>query len=215
MQHLFLTSSVGTPGVATSIRTKLTLQGPLRTAFVTTPVELPSEQKDLSWLDEDRAALNDAGFATFDYTITGKSLSQIQSELADIDVLYVSGGNTRYLLMQSQLSNFTSFVREFVATGKPYIGTSAGSIIAGPMLPKYLWGEEEEAPSVTDFHAYNLVNATLIPHWGSNLFRDLYLGGRIQEIYNEQSQPFILCNDYEYVEVVGDELKIIDVRIGQ
>jgi len=211
MKHLFLTSSIGTPGVAESICAKLGLHKPLKTAFITTPVEPPSEQEDLSWYETDRAALTKNSFDFFDYTITGKTLKQIKQDLVDIEVLYVSGGDSNYLLEQSQKSGFIDFVRNYANTGKPYIGTSAGSIITGPMLPHYLWIDESRVVNLKDFTAYGLVNFTLIPHWGCRFFKDLYLGGRMSQIYLESLQPFVLCNDHQYVEVTDDWYKIIDV----
>lgn len=211
MKHLFLTSSIGTPGVGESIRTKLGHNKPLKTAFITTPIEV-EDMTDDEWYQADRAALTNNGFTIFDYTLTGKKETDLDRDLSDIDAIYVSGGNTRHLLKQSQLSGFIPFIRDYVNSGKLYLSTSAGSIITGPQLPPYFWGEEKDAPDLSDFSAYNFVNFTLIPHWGSSWFRDLYLGGRMEQIYAESSQPFILCNDHEYVEVIGNSYQIIDVR---
>lgn len=212
MQHLFLTSAIGTPQVAASIRTHLNHNKPLITAFITTPIEPPGEQEDLSWYETDRHALRASGFDYFDYTITDKKPTDFTHDLASVDALYVSGGNTPYLLKQSQKSGFTHFVQEFVRSGKLYLGTSCGSIIAGPELPAYLWGEDEEANKLTDYTSYNLVKFTLLPHWGSQVFRDLYLGGRMEQIYAENLQSFVACNDYQYVEVIGEDYHLIDVR---
>jgi len=211
-QHLFLTSSIGTPGVATSIRRRLGHTRPIKTAFITTPVESPSEQEDLSWYEADRTALRSVGFDFFDYTVTGKKSSDFIHDLAATDAIYISGGNTRHLLKQSQLSGFIPFIRDFVNSGKLYISTSAGSIITGPQLPPYLWGEEVDVPDLTDYSAYQFVKFTFIPHWGSSGFRNLYLGGRMEQIYAENLQPFVLCNDHTYIEVIGDQYQIIDVR---
>lgn len=211
MQHLLLCSSVGEKGVARSVRQKIEKKGPLKTVFITTPVEPPGEQKDLSWYETHRAALRSAGFDFFDYTVTGKNPTDLKNDLAGIDAIYVSGGNTRHLLYHSQLSGFDNFVRQFVKSGKPYIGTSAGSIITAPYLPKYFWGEDEETPYCKNFEAFNLVSFNFVPHWGSSWFKDLYLHGRMEKIYLEDNS-FILCNDHEYVEVSGDKFRVVDVR---
>lgn len=212
MKHLFLTSSIGVPGVAESIRQKIGHNDPLKTVFITTPLEPASEQEDMSWVDEDRLGLVNGNFVAFDYTITGKNIDQIRVDLKDIDVLYVSGGNTNYLLEQSEKSGFTEFVRDHVASGKLYISTSAGSIIAGPTIPPYLWGDETSAPNLSDYSGYNLVNFTVVPHWGSSWFKELYLKGRMSQIFSESYPPFIMCNDYQYVQVIDDQYRIIDVR---
>ncbi len=136
MQHLFLTSSIGTPRVGSSIRARLGHNRPLKTAFITTPVEV-EDMTDDSWYQTDRRALKENGFDFFDYTLTGKSFSNLKHDLANIGAIYISGGNTRHLLKQSQLSGFIPFIRDFVSSGKLYLSTSAGSIITGPELPPY------------------------------------------------------------------------------
>lgn len=211
MQHLFLSSAIGTSSVATSIRRRLGHSNPLKTAFITTPIEV-EDMTDDSWYQDDRRALKDNGFDIFDYTITGKTPKDLEADLTPAETIYISGGNTRHLLLQSQKSGFISFIKKFVESGKLYLGTSAGSIITGPKLPPYLWGEEVAAPNIVDFTAYNLVNFTLIPHWGSDIFKDLYLGGRMEQIFAELNQPFVACNDHEYIEVIGDSWQIVDVR---
>jgi len=52
--------------------------------------------------------------------------------------MYMCGGNTTYLLQQMQETGAFDLIVERVHGGKPYIGTSAGSIIAGPKIPVYL-----------------------------------------------------------------------------
>lgn len=215
MKRLFLTSSVGTKKVAESIYHKLGSGKKLKTAFITTPVETEDEQKDLSWLEEDRLALNQAGFATFDYTITGKTLNQIKTDLADIEVLYISGGNTNYLLEQSQKSNFIKYVQDYVNNGGIYLSTSAGSIIAGQTLPPYLWGDENGAPNLVDYTCYSLVKFTVIPHWRSQHFADKYLKSRMEQIYDPNGVAYVLLTDNQYIEVTGDTYKIVDVSKGK
>lgn len=211
MKHLFLTSSIGTPGVGESIRVKLGHNKPLKTAFITTTVEV-EDMSDDSWYQADRTALTKNGFDFFDYTVTSKSESDFHHDLSDIDAIYVSGGNTNHLLQESHKSKFDEFINDFVNSGKIYVSTSAGSIITGSQLPSYLWDDHIAVPDLTDYKCWNLVNFTFIPHWGSDIFKDKYLNDRMSQIYSESVQPFVICNDHEYVEVVDDKYRIIDVR---
>jgi dipeptidase E len=210
-QHLFLCSAIGISGVGESVRRHLGHNRKLKTAFVTTPIEV-EDMSDDSWYQDDRKALTRNDFEIFDYTITGKKSTSFTRDLGSVDAIYVSGGNTNHLLQQSHKSNFASFIRDFVDSGKIYVSTSAGSIITGPQLPPYLWGDETDVPDLTNYTCWNLVNFTLIPHWGSEIFRDKYLSERMSQIYTDSVQPFVLCNDHEYVEVIGDKYRIVDVR---
>lgn len=216
-RHLFLTSAIGTPGVGESIRQKLGHNKPLKTAFITTPIEPQSEQADLSWVEEDKVALQNNGFEIFDYTITGKAENEIKADLADIEVLYVSGGNDFYLKQQSNKCYFDQFVKEFVESGKPYIGTSAGSIIAGTDMSPSLQITDKEAvddPDHMDLTGFGLVNFTIMPHWGSPWFREAYLNKRLTTMY-DSSPPLILLRDTQYVEVIDGSCCIVDVMKDQ
>ena len=202
---LFLTSSVH--AVAYDIAKKVDLSKSKDLVFIDTAAEV--EEGDKTWLKNDRQALVDAGFIVSDYTITGKSRKQLETDLDKFDYIYLSGGNTSHLLQQSQKSGFISLIRELVrGRGKIYIGTSAGSIIAGPKLPDYF---SDEKVKLEDIRGYNFVNFTIMPHWGSDHFKDLYLGERLKIAYKKDQVPFVLLTDNQYVYVQDDQLKIIDV----
>ena len=166
---------------------------------------------DKEWLRNDRKALVDAGFDVSDYTITDKKKDQIVKDLGEYSYIYISGGDTPYLLEQSKKSSFSSLVGEMInKEGKTYIGTSAGSIIAGPYIPEYLY--EDKAPSIEERRSFGLVNFTIVPHWGSEYFKDRYLNKRLEIAYKDDQVPLILLTDYQYVHVETGSFKIIDVQ---
>ncbi len=213
MQHLFLTSSIGVEGVGESVRRKLGHNNNLKTAFITTPVEGDGDQDDLSWVQEDRDGLNNNGFITFDYTITNKTSAQIRQDLKDIEVLYVSGGNEFYLKEKANENNFDDIVRKLVDSGVIYIGTSAGSIIASADMSA-LQNLSDLAPlnKPVDTKGFGLVDLTILPHWGSQNFKDRWLSEDSFNYMFKENVPLIALNNYQYIEVKGDEFIIIDVR---
>jgi dipeptidase E len=212
MKHLFLTSSIGTPGVGESIRHELGHNKPLKTAFITTPIE-GDDQSDLSWVEEERVGLRRSNFDFFEYTITGKNLPKINEDLKNIEVLYVSGGNNFYLKEKSNESGFEYFVKEFVRSGKVYIGTSCGSQIMGKDMSPILSMSELDCLSQSiDKIGFGLVDFTIIPHWGSEEFRSNRLNSiSFDHMYGSEN-PLISINNFEYVEVVDDKYRIIDIR---
>lgn len=212
MKRLFLTSSIAIPGVGESIRTKLGHNKPLKTVFISTPVE-GDDQSDLSWIEEERVGLKKNGFEIFDYTITGKPLSQIQVDLKDIDVLYISGGNEFFLNEKSNESNFDQFVIDFINDGGIYIGTSCGSIIAGKdMSPLLQLTDHDSLAKQVDVKGFGLVNFTILPHWGSEEFRSRWLNDDSFNHMYDSNIPQIALNNFEYIEVLDDQFKVIDVR---
>ena len=212
MKHLFLTSSIAIPGVGESIRAKLGHNLPLKTVFISTPVE-GDDQSDLSWVDEERVGLNKNGFVTFDYTITGKSLSQIQNELIEIDVLYVPGGNEFYLKEKSNESHFDEFVKKFVNGGGLYIGTSCGSIIMGEDIsPLQKLSDLATLSKPIDTSGFGIVDFTILPHWGSEDFKNRWLNDDSFNLMYQTNTRIIALNNFEYIEVMDDRFRIIDVR---
>lgn len=215
MKHLFLTSTVEQFGITRSIRTQIGGSQPLRTCFITTAAETPEEGSDDTMLNNERQMLNDAGFNTFDYTITDKTFSEIESDLSGIMVLHITGGNEFYLKQQSNKCNFGEFVKKFVSRGGIYIGSSCGSIIVGiDMSPTLNLNNVSSLTTPIDMTGYGIVNFTVLPHWGSDNFRDLYLTDSLEQIYQEIN-PLVVVNDHCYIEVVDDQFRIIDVRHGQ
>lgn len=208
MKQLFLTSSIH--AVAHDIAKRLDLFHKNKLVFITTAAE--PETGDMTWLKNDRQALVDAGFKVTDYTITNKTIDQLRTDLKDYDFIYNSGGNTLYLLKQSQKSGFITVVKELILEqGKIYIGTSAGSIIASLKCPDYLI-DINEVKEIENLDGYGFVNFTIMPHWGSKWFWDQYLKGRLEITYKEDSVPFLLLTDNHYVYVQDDRCEIVDAR---
>jgi dipeptidase E len=208
--RLFLTSTVD--AVAHDIAKRIDITSGNTLVFIDTAAE--PEIGDKQWLKDDRQSLVDAGFAVTDYTITNKTEDQLFAELKVYDYIYLSGGNTFYLLQQSIKSGFIPVVRKLIIDfKKTYIGTSAGSIIAGPKLQDYLI--EADDPLVKSHEgaqAYGLVNFTILPHWGSELFRKLYLEGRLEIAYKKDQVPLVLLTDSQYVLVEDEVIQFIDVN---
>jgi dipeptidase E len=207
MKKLFLTSSVNL--VAKDIAKRLDLTSKNKLVFITTAAE--PETGDKTWLKDDRQSLVDAGFKVTDYTITDKNLDQLKKDLMTYDYIYLSGGNTLYLLRQSRKSGFYSLIKDLVyKNGKTYIGTSAGSIITGPKIPDYLL-ERDDVPGVENQEGYGFVDFTVVPHWGSEFFRDDYLKGRMEIAYRKDQVPLVILTDNQYICIQDDKLKFIDV----
>ena len=208
MKQLFLTS--GVHAVAHDISKKVDLSKGNKLVFIDTAAE--GEKGDKQWLKNDRKALVDAGFEVADYSITGKSKDELETYLPKFDYIYLSGGNTSYLLQQSQKSGFIPVIKDLVLKkGKTYIGTSAGSIIAGPVLPVYLLDDSEDI-KLDDPKGYGFVNFTILPHWGSEDFKKMYLGKRLETVYKEDQVPLLLLTDNQYGHVRNDQVKIVDVN---
>ncbi len=207
MKRLYLASSINkTAGhIAKDIGKKK-----LKLAFITTASEV--EKGDKTWLKNDRKGFEEAGLDVFDYTLTGKTRKNLEQDLEKADVVHVCGGNTFYLLQKIMESGFDKWIREALSKGKIYIGSSAGSQVAGPDIE--ILRKPETKPyekKLKTFEAIGLIDFIIFPHWGSVIFKDLYLGHRLKFSYKPKNK-IILLNDWQYVKVEGDKYRIIDIR---
>jgi len=200
---IFLTSSVAS--VAEHLYKNFLAENHYHSVlFIDTAAEPEIEDgDDDTWLQNDLKSLQNVGYQVDRYSVTGKTREDVAKKFNDYDILYMCGGNTAHLLGQLQQTGSLSLIKEQVSNGKPYIGTSAGSIVAGPEIPIYL---REEAPKLEDYTCLNFVNFIVVPHWGSEHFRDEYVGKRIETAYRTDLPPFLLISDTQYVRIEGERL---------
>ena len=155
--------------------------------------------------------MNKAGVKTFDYTLTGKTEADLEKDLGGCDWIHVNGGNPFYLLLQMRKSGFDKFIRRQLDKGVIYTGSSSGSIVMAPDIEvtacfdMNIYGEE-----LKTFNGLSLVDFLILPHWGSDDFRDIYLDQKMEIAY-KKGNKIILLNDDQYVEVIGEDYKIVDV----
>lgn len=209
MKRLFLSSQIDIVAQHISQKVAPQLSGK-RTAFISTAAEPMNGDK--AWLPRNMQGLIDCGLDVFDYTITDKSYEQIKQDLGDIDVLHVNGGDYFYLLLQAKKSGFDRFVREYVASGKIYIGSSAGSIVTSTETEiARTPGKDEYAQYLEDFKGFGLVDFIIFPHWGAENKHTERRKQRVMNAFKEEHK-IILLNDYQYVQVEDEMYRIVDVR---
>ena len=82
--------------------------------------------------------------------------------LARVDAVFVGGGNTYALLRRLRQAGLLEPLRERVRAGLPYVGTSAGSNVAGPNI---LTTNDWNVVGLTAFEALGLVPFNVNPHY--------------------------------------------------
>ena len=94
---------------------------------------------------------------------------KILSAISQCDIIYVSGGNTFYLLNELRKSCVWQAIKNAVKAGKIYIGESAGAIVAAQDT-RYATLMDENSPNMSDFTGLNLVDFYVVPHFGCEPF---------------------------------------------
>ena len=112
--------------------------------------------------------------------------------IADTDAIFVGGGNTFRLLKTLYEGELLAPIRERVAAGMPYIGSSAGSNIAAPTIKTTNDMPIVQPPS---FDALGLVSFQINPHYLDADPNSKHMGEtrekRIQEFLEENETPVL------------------------
>ena len=95
--------------------------------------------------------------------------NKILATINECDIIYVSGGNTFYLLNELRKSRAAQAIKDAVKAGKIYVGESAGAIAAAPDT-KYATLMDENSAKMSDFTGLNLVDFCVVPHFGCEPF---------------------------------------------
>ena len=109
------------------------------------------------------AAKASARFATMGYTMTSAhSAHDPQQAIAETDAIFIGGGNTFRLLKALQDLELIEPIRRRVRAGAPYVGSSAGSNVAGPTIKT-----TKDMPIVQprSFESLGLVPFQISPHF--------------------------------------------------
>lgn len=207
MAKIFLTSSL--QSVAKNLITHLPKDA-MKFLFIITASEVEEGSKE--WLQLDRDSMTNLGYELEDYSVTDQTKDEIEEKLKSADGIVMAGGNTFFLIQQLQKSNSIEIFQQFVKNGGIYIGSSAGSVAAGPSIynTRYL-DALEKAPNINGYDGLNLTDISVLPHWGSESFKERYMNERLKQNYNTD-QKIVLLNDYQYLIVDDSNVQIIDVR---
>lgn len=206
MKQLFLTSSGA--DVLDDIADKISPGArSMRVAFIDTAAE--AENKDPWWVRKDKKKLLDLGFDVDQFSITGMSKVQLDEKVKNMGMIYICGGNSFYLLDQVIKTGFDELIKKKIENGIVYIGSSAGSVIAGVRIDLVSDLDDPSVAPDLDSTGLGIVDLSILPHWGCDECRKEYIKG-IESMYTEGVKIVPLTNQ-QYLWVEGDSMKFIQV----
>jgi dipeptidase E len=167
---------------------------------------VPEEYK--LYVDEAKKALEQLGIIVDELEVSTASVEEIEHKLRGNDFIYVSGGNTFYLLQELRKSGADKIIIDEIGKGKLYVGESAGTLIMAPNIEfvKHM-DDVETAPELTSFDALHVVDFYPVPHHKNEPF--VQATEDIIKQYGEVLQLQPISNN-EVIVVKGDKVKILN-----
>src|SRR5205085_3593412 len=125
----------------------------------------------------------------------------------DAEAIFIGGGNTFRLLKSLYDFDLLSPIRQRVAQGVPFIGSSAGAIVAGPSLKTTKDMPIVQPPS---FDALGLVAFQISPHYLDPDPRSTHMGEtqeeRINQFLEENDAPVAGIREGAILRIEGDAI---------
>ena len=152
---------------------------------------------------DDYAARARARFAAMGYDLTSAhSAADPRKAVAETEAIFIGGGNTFRLLKTLQDLELLEPVRQRIRNGAPYIGSSAGSNVAGPTIRT-----TNDMPIVQprSFGALGLVPFQINPHYLDPDPASTHMGEtreeRILQFFEENETPVLGMREGAWVRI--------------
>ena len=172
--------------------------------FIPTAAKVEEYQ---DFVDEAKEAFAKMGFEIQILDVSKASEAEAKAKIGAAQMLYVSGGNTFYLLRELKKKDLVALIAGRVRSGELiYVGESAGAMIAAPSM--------EYASVMDDAGDYgagaqtglDLVKFYPVPHYGKEPF--VQSAAEILKIYGGKLN-LVPINNAEAIAVRGDKFEIL------
>lgn len=153
-----------------------------------------------------KKALENLGLIIDELDVSTASFEVIAKKIAQNDVIYVTGGNTFFLLQELKRTGADKLITAAVEAGKLYVGESAGAVITGANI-RFIEAMDSinKAPDLTNYDALNLVDFCTVPHFNSVPFKKIS-----QKIVtaNEETLKLVPISNKEAILIQNNEVTV-------
>ena len=173
-----------------------------RTTFIKTASLV---EKVVFYVESGKKALEKMGIIVDELEVSTASSEEIFDKLTKNDYIYLTGGNTFFLLQELKRSGADKIIIEQVEAGKLYIGESAGAMVASPNI-EYVKAMDsvKKAPGLENFSALGLVDFYTVPHCTNFPFRK-----SAEKIIVQHSNLLLYpISNKDAILVNGDEVRV-------
>ncbi|MEQ7296413.1 Type 1 glutamine amidotransferase-like domain-containing protein [Enterococcus avium] len=164
-------------------------------------------EKIKSYVTAGRKALEKMGAIVDVVDVSVEPQIIIEQKIKENDFIYITGGNSFYLMQELKKSGADAIIKEEIENGKLYIGESAGAIILSNSI-HYI--EKMDTPDKgLDLNSYNglgIVEFYSLPHYNEPPFKTI-----TKDIKENFANNLLLCciNNKQAILVKGTKRKIV------
>lgn len=158
------------------------------------------------YVEAGKKALEKLGLIVDVLELSTATPDEINTKLRNNDFIYVTGGNTFFLLQEMKKSGADKIIIDEVLAGKLYIGESGGAMVTSPNIAYVeIMDSTGKAPELKNFEALGLVDFYPVPHHTNPPFTEV-----VQEILDTYSSSLNLkaISNSEAILVEKDKFKI-------
>ncbi len=151
-------------------------------------------------------SLEKLGLIVDELEISTATNEKIESMLRHNDYIYMTGGNTFFLLQELRRTGADRIITEQINTGKTYIGESAGSIVLAHNI-EYVESMDNPmvAPNLGSFTSLGLIDFYPLPHYTNFPFEE-----SVESIISTYEGKLDLCpiSNTQAIIVNGSEYEV-------
>lgn len=168
-------------------------------------------EKVVFYVNSGKKALQKLGLIIDELDISTASNDEINSKLRNNDFIYITGGNTFFLLQELKKIGADKIIIDEINKGKLYIGESAGAIVTSANV-EYAkrMDDVKKAPNLTEFSGLNLVDFYVIPHYTNFPFEKT-----VEKIIEDYSSKLNLSpiSNKDAILVVDNKIDFIQSKV--
>ena len=160
---------------------------------------LPEEVK--FYVAAGKETLENLGIIVDELEISSATKEEIAGKLQGNEYIYVTGGNTFFLLQELKRTGADRIIIEQIKSGKPYVGESAGSIVLSRNI-EYVKDMDDltAAPTLSSFSSLGLVDFYPLPHHTNCPFKET-----VENIISNYAGKIELCPISNTQAIIVDE----------
>lgn len=162
------------------------------------------------YVDAGKKALEKCGLIVDELEISTATKEKIESTIQNNDCIYVSGGNTFFLLQELKRTGADKIISEHINSGKIYIGESAGSIVLSCNI-EYVKDMDDftAAPNIGTFSSLGMIDFYPVPHHTNFPFKE-----SVENIISSYEGKIDLCpiSNSQAIVVHGNKFEVWDAE---